>query len=249
MVFNIVFDIAERITMDVLPQASLFLGIIPALIILFIALKGYDGYYKDKNMFLSFVVGIIFGFIAAFVQSLYTSAILFIIILAIFNQLFKTIVLNIRRLHQKKETPIYGLSLGLGFGSSFTPFMLISASVFISTNINILSIFALGSLGIIFFHGATGTFIGYGIFEKKLTRILIISILLELPLGALFGLMIFYSNLNSITYQIIFSLSMVIYGLIIFIFVIYKILPDIKTRKDRRKNKKVKKSGKNENGK
>ena len=33
----------------VLPQASLFLGIIPALILLYISLKGYEGYYQISN--------------------------------------------------------------------------------------------------------------------------------------------------------------------------------------------------------
>jgi len=38
--------------MSQLPQALLFVGIIPALILLFISLKGYDGYYKDRIIFL-----------------------------------------------------------------------------------------------------------------------------------------------------------------------------------------------------
>jgi len=240
MVFNIVFDIAERIIMNMLPQASLFLGIIPALIILFIALKGYDGYYKDKYMFLTFIIGIIFGFIAAFVQSFYplgiyiyqlsSYALISILLLAVFEQLFKTIILNVKRLHQKKETPIYGLSLGLGFGSSFTPFMIIaaSASSAVSNSIYILSIIALGSVGLILFHGATGIFIGYGIFEKKLTRNLIISIILDLPILVFLALMIFFSNINTISYQITLSAAMIIYGLIIFIYVAKKVLPGIK---------------------
>ena len=48
----------------ILPQASLFLGIIPALILLYISLKGYEGHYKDKTIFLTFIIGIVLGFIA-----------------------------------------------------------------------------------------------------------------------------------------------------------------------------------------
>ncbi len=113
-------------------QGLLFVGIIPALIILFFSLKGYDGYYKDKSIFLTFVIGIIFGVIAA-VLRLYLSPppllVVYIILFAFFEQLSKTIVLNIGRLHLKKETTIYGLSLGLGFGSSFTPFLVVVGSL------------------------------------------------------------------------------------------------------------------------
>ena len=44
--------------MDELPQALLFLGIIPALIIMYISLKGYDELYKEKTVFLIFIYGI-----------------------------------------------------------------------------------------------------------------------------------------------------------------------------------------------
>ena len=50
-------------------QAVLFLGIIPALILLYISLKGYEGLYKDKSIFLTFVAGIILGVIAAFIRA------------------------------------------------------------------------------------------------------------------------------------------------------------------------------------
>ena len=91
--------------MDVIPQTSLFLGIIPALVLLYISLKGYEGHYKDKTIFLTFVVGIILGVIAAFAQSLtFAGVIIYIILLAFFDQLLKTIVLNLRRLQGKRET-------------------------------------------------------------------------------------------------------------------------------------------------
>ena len=114
--------------MEVPIQAALFLGIIPALFLMFLCLKGYDGYYKDKSIFLTFIAGIILGVIAAVVRLRINAeplVIVFLILYAFFEQLFKTIILNIRRLQLKKETVIYGLSLGLGFGSSFTPFLII----------------------------------------------------------------------------------------------------------------------------
>jgi len=218
--------------MDVLPQASLFLGIIPALLILYICLKGYEDYYKDKTIFITFIAGIILGFIAAFVQFYFFGLVIISLIsLSIFNQLFKTIILNLGRFQRKKETPIYGLSLGLGFGSSFTPFMLIaaSASTYIPNNIYILSLIALGSLGIIFFHAGTGAYIGYGVYTGNLYKKLILSIVLELPLDFLTMLTI-NSDISNITTQIIFVFITIFYGFVVFFHIIKNVLPLIKKK-------------------
>jgi len=221
--------------MNALPQASLFLGIIPALFIMFISLKGYEGYYKDKTMFITFIAGIIMGFIAAFVQSFFINLVVIsTVLLAVFNQLFKTIVLNIGRFQKKKETTIYGLSLGLGFGSSFTPFMIIAVSSLISNDVYVLSIIALGSLGIIFFQGATGAYIGFGVYSGSLVKKLISSVLIELPLIIIIGLMLFYTS-ESIRIQIVFAISAVIYGIIVFGYIQKNVVPLIKNNE---KNKK-----------
>jgi hypothetical protein len=222
--------------MEILPQASLFLGVIPALLIMYVSLKGYEGYYRDKTMFLTFIIGIIMGFVAAFVQSFtFPLLIFFIIILSFFDQLFKTIVLNFPRFQKKCETPIYGLSLGLGFGSSFTPFMIIATATISTNNTYILTLIAIGSIGIIFFHGATGAYIGYGIFKGKLTRFLITCILLQIPFNLLLGLMISYSTINLLKIQIVFVCLVIVYGLLFFFYVIKKVLPLVINQTERRK--------------
>jgi len=221
-----------------LPQASLFLGIIPALILLYICLKGYEGRYKDKTIFLTFIIGVVLGFIAAFVQSLtFAVVVIYIILLAFFDQLFKTIVLNFSRTHNKGETTIYGLSLGLGFGSSFTPFLIIAVSSLITSDVYVLSLIAIGSFGIILFHGATASYIGYGIYVGKLTKHLLISIILQLPFNLLLGLTILYSRPNKINIQLGLVIGLIIYGGIIFWYVITKIMPQILTQNKKRKRK------------
>jgi len=224
-----------------LPQASLFLGIIPALILLYICLKGYEGYYKDKTIFLTFIIGVVLGFIAAFVQSLtFAVAIIYIILLALFDQLSKTMILNLGRLHEKKETTIYGLSLGLGFGSSFTPFLIIAVSSLITSDVYVLSLIAIGSFGIILFHGATAAYIGYGIFIGKLTKHLLISILLQLPFNFILGLTILYSHPNTVNVQLGLVIGLIIYGGIVFWYVITKIMPQILTKNMKRKRSEIK---------
>ena len=222
--------------MEVLPQASLFLGIIPALILLYICLKGYEEHYKDKTIFLTFVIGIILGFVSAIVRLLLflPLVIVVIILLAFFEQLSKTIILNVGRLQLKKETTIYGLSLGLGFGSVFTPFLVIAASASIQGDVYAASLTAIGSLGIILFHGATGAYIGYGIYTGKMLKYLLTAIIIQLPFNVIVDLTRFYPN----KYFLYLQLGLIIYGGIVFWYVVKKIIPQILSQRQRKRSKK-----------
>jgi hypothetical protein len=211
-----------------IPQTSLFIGIIPALIILYLGLKGYEGHFKDKLIFLTFIVGIIIGFISAVIE-LFTRGIgliIYIILFPILEQLSKTIVLNIGRFQEKQETTIYGLSLGLGFGSVFTPAAIIMGNF---QEINVAFIAAIiGSFGIILFHAATGAIIGYGVYSHKLSTYLTFAILLQIPITTVIGV----TNLFRISYL---QISLVIYGIIVYWYATKKIMPRILEESQRRK--------------
>jgi hypothetical protein len=211
-----------------IPQTSLFIGIIPALIILYLGLKGYEGHFKDKLIFLTFIVGIIIGFISAVIE-LFTRGIgliIYIILFPILEQLSKTIVLNIGRFQEKQETTIYGLSLGLGFGSVFTPAAIIMGNF---QEINVAFIAAIiGSFGIILFHAATGAIIGYGVYSHKLSTYLTLAILLQIPITTVIGV----TNLFSISYL---QISLVVYGIIVYWYATKKIMPRILEESQRRK--------------
>jgi hypothetical protein len=207
-----------------LPQASLLLGIIPALLILLISLKGYEDHYKDKTLFIVFVIGIIIGFVTGIVRSLFLPLVIIVmILLAFFEQLFKTIVLNLGRLQLKKETTIYGLTLGLGFGTVYTPFLIIAASTSNLNDIYSVILITIGSIGIILFHGATGAYIGHGIFTGKLIKYLLFAIIIQLPFNVIIDSTRFYQN----EYFTILQIGLVIYGLIIFWYVLKRIMPQI----------------------
>jgi hypothetical protein len=211
-----------------IPQTSLFIGIIPALIILYIGLKGYEGHFKDKLIFLTFIVGIIIGFISAVIE-LFTrdiGIITYIILFPVLEQLSKTIVLNLGRFQEKQETTIYGLSLGLGFGSVFTPAAIIMGNF---QEINFAFIAAIiGSFGIILFHAATGAIIGYGVYSHKLSTYLAFAILLQIPITTLIGV----TNLFTISYL---QISIVVYGIIVYWYATKKIMPRILQESQRRK--------------
>jgi hypothetical protein len=214
-----------------IPQTSLFIGIIPALIILYIGLKGYEGHFKDKLIFLTFIVGIIIGFISAVVELLTgrtgeIGLIFYIILFPVLEQLSKTIVLNLGRFQEKQETTIYGLSLGLGFGSVFTPAAIIMGNF---QEINVAFIAAIiGSFGIILFHAATGAIIGYGVYSHKLSTYLTFAILLQIPITTVIGV----TNLFTISYL---QISLVIYGIIVYWYATKKIMPRILQESQRRK--------------
>lgn len=215
----------------ILPQASLFLGIIPALILLYINLKGYEGHYKDKNIFLSFVFGIIAGFISAIIE-IFTVAIgiLFIILFPILEQLFKTIILNIGRLQEKRATVVYGLSLGLGFGSIFVPLSIIMANI-LPVDLFLFISVIVGSIGIILFHGATGILLGYGVYSGTLLNYFIITVLLHLPVTGWFFLTDYYD----VEYL---QVGIILYGLIIYWYATKKIMPLILSQSQKRKRTK-----------
>ena len=218
--------------MNELPQALLFIGIIPAFILLFISLKGYEGYYKDKVIFLTFVIGLIIGVITVIIEA-YTAAvgIYYIILFPILEQLFKTIVLNIGRFHGKKETPIYGLSLGLGFGSVFIPSSLILLNIQgVYDNISITMVLV-GALGIILIHAGTGVCIGYGVYSYSLLKYLIFAILLYVPVTGL-------TFLSAIVQRGYLQLAIFPYGIILYWYFTTRIMAKIKQQPEVRKRTK-----------
>ena len=116
--------------------------------------------------------------------------------------------------------------------------MIIATAAIVTNNTYILALIAIGSIGIILFHGATGAYIGFGVFQGKLTRFLITSILLQIPFNILLGLMISYSKVNSLNMQIIFVCLVIVYGLLFFFYVIKKVLPLLIIQTERRKRSK-----------
>ncbi|MDH7517373.1 MAG: protease PrsW [Candidatus Thermoplasmatota archaeon] len=217
--------------MDILPHASLFLGVIPALLLLFISLKGFEGFFKEKTMFIFFIAGIVTGFISAVIEILTSNVgIYYLFLFPILEQVFKTMILNIGRFQGKRETTIYGLTLGLGFGSIFTPVSILFSNVQ-TTDYLLFGLVLFGAIGIILFQGATGAIIGYGIYDGKLSKYLLFVILLHLPVT----IVIFVTNFYRVGYL---QISLVAYGLFLYWYATKKIMPRILLQSQRRKRSK-----------
>lgn len=218
-------------------QTLLFIGIIPALALWFFALKGYEGMYKDKTLFLMFTIGIVIGVIAAvarFYVYIYPLTLLLLVLFAFFEQLFKTIVLNIGRLQRKKETTIYGLSLGLGFGASFTPFLILAGGVSEQGTTVFLVLVFIGAIGYTLFHAATAAIIGFGVYKGKLIKYLLTAIILQLPFNVILDITRFTED-SLYPYS---QIGLFIFGALIFVYVLFKLMPKILNEPEKRKRSK-----------
>jgi len=147
-------------------QSSLLVGIIPALILLYYSLKDWQGKFQEKTLFIMLIIGFFTGsFMILLELGLFYNTIAFITIFPFLGQIIKTMILNLRRFQTKKETVIYGLALGLGFGSLYPAALII---LFNDISNQSILLILLSSLGIILLHGATGAMIGYGIYQRNL---------------------------------------------------------------------------------
>jgi hypothetical protein len=185
-----------------IPQSSLLLGIIPALVLLYISIKDWQGKFVEKTLFIIFIIGIFIGFIVSIVQLQFMIVIEILIIYPFLEQIVKTMVLNLRRFQEKQSTIIYGLALGLGFGSIYPPASMMLISAESVTNQDILMIL-LGSIGLLLLHGATGAMIGYGIYQKLLPKYYLFSVVI-LIIGNVFKLFENFKWINLIFGIILF---------------------------------------------
>lgn len=153
---------------------SSVIGFVPAILIFYILLRRYEGFFKEKYIFISFAVGLVLGMIITvfhlvsddFVLAhLDLSLLVFVGLFALFEEAAKLVILNMPRLQLKHDTVYYGSGLGLGVGSM--AIVAISFKVFMDDPNafgNVLTITGLVVLSFNFslLHGATGVMIGYG---------------------------------------------------------------------------------------
>ena len=102
----------------------------------------------------------------------------------------------------------------------------------------VLGSIAIVAIGIIFFHGATGTLIGYGAYIGNLIKYLTTAIVAQLPFDFMIGLIIINSNSKSLNMQFGLAITVIMYGAIIFWYVNKKIMPQILSQNQRRKRRK-----------
>jgi hypothetical protein len=151
------------------------IGFAPAILLMFYTLKNFTypaverPFFDDRKVFFMFAVGIMIGVVLASINYLFVtgdaiSLIVFGVIFALLEELAKFVILNIRRFLQKLDTTFYGVTLGLGIGST-TGF----GAVFFSLNalqgqvgpLDYLFLVLLATQ-LVLLHGATTTTIAIG---------------------------------------------------------------------------------------
>ena len=145
--------------------------------------------------------------------------ILIIVLFPILEQILKLIILNFSRLQKQKSTVIYGLSLGLGFGSVFTPISIILAN-FETDSIIIIASVIIGSFGIILLQAGTGIILGYGVFTGKILKYFLLTIIIHIPFTAWFFLTGIYQIEQT-------QILLIFYGLVVYWYSSNKIMKNI----------------------
>jgi hypothetical protein len=151
------------------------IGFAPALALMFYTLKNYTypaverPFFDDRRVFFMFAVGIMVGVILATVEYIFSSTdvgslMLYAVLFALVEELAKFVILNMRRFLQKLDTTFYGVTLGLGIGST-TGF----GAVFFTLNalhgdVGVLdyAFLILLAIQLVLLHGSTTTTIAIG---------------------------------------------------------------------------------------
>lgn len=221
---------------EFLPQSSLFIGIIPALALVYLLISKWMGKYTEKIVFLMFVFGIIFGFLVTFVE-LYINLInliQFIIIFRLIEIMGKTVILNLRRFQEKQQTVLYGIVLGLGFGSIYPPVSLLLINTIAVSSLELVSVL-IGSLGMLFIQGATGALLGYGVLKRKLFFTVMLSALLNI----IFQVLFFYLLIGLV---INLTWILIIGGSIVYFIILKQIVNPVSIQSKRRRRMKKEES-------
>lgn len=210
---------------EFLPKSSLFIGIIPALALVYLIIRKWTGNYQEKMVFLMFVFGIISGFTVIFVEFYVglTTLLEFVIIFRLIEIMGKMIILNLRRFQEKQETVLYGLVLGLGFGSIYPPVSLLLINAVSVSTFDIISVL-IGSIGMILIQGSTGALLGYGVFKRNL----IIPISVTLLLHVIFHYLLF---------ELVFTWTWILFlgGIISYLIAMQKIVYPVLDQSKRRR--------------
>ena len=153
------------------------IGFAPAILALYYFLKRYDGFFDDRRLFKVFAVGMVIGMLVAVFHNTSDPFLLaypdltilfFVIAFPVFEELFKLIILNMKRFQGRFDTAFYGVAMGAGIGSTM---VLANALIALPTAGEGEYWSAVGALAVLsvaqtFMLASTGAFIGIGSAKK-----------------------------------------------------------------------------------
>lgn len=208
----------------------------PAFVIIWHALRDYDyprvekSLFNFQTVFFTLIIGFLFGAVANVLRLSLQSGIdpvwiSFLILagMAILEESFKTVLLNIKRFQLKFDTTFYGLSLSIGIATAMAFYDNWSTLISVTLDPSILLALIFLSSGIVSLHASTGSLIGYGaskgdIFPSLLQAIMYrtVYILILLP----------FFLAPSMEVALVFVFASFLYGLLLYWRAFKLILPE-----------------------
>ncbi|HVL88069.1 MAG TPA: hypothetical protein VM681_08730 [Candidatus Thermoplasmatota archaeon] len=224
------------------------LGIVPAFGILVLAYGRYDGKFRDETMFLLFMAGLFAGFPVGLVEAWLFYALVVLLGFPLFEQLLKTVVLNLRRYQGQATMRFYGGSFGLGLGTIlvFVPAALLlrqrglyaDLGGVVADPIPLLALLAMG-VGTLLMHFATGIVIGEGVAVGKPFRGAAFAIAAALPHQVLWYEFFAGARDPAGGVSLLWPAVALAYGLVLTRHVLRNVLPNALPPGERRKLKKL----------
>ncbi|MCE5261761.1 MAG: hypothetical protein LLG21_07310 [Euryarchaeota archaeon] len=156
--------------MDWTMMLAAALGIGPALALLFWTLQDYTyprverPFFDDRKLFLMLAVGMVIGVIVYVLQSYFDLGyLLFALLFAVVEELLKLVILNFPRFARRLDTSFYGLSMGLGIGSTMA-FGAVLSTIQQSDGLGAMAWVMVVILGVqlVLLHGSCGALVGTG---------------------------------------------------------------------------------------
>lgn len=178
--------------------------ILPGMAILWYYLKRYEGMFQDAKMFFGLITGFFAGlFVAAFefytnfgasdfqaAAGVGTAFLFFVVGYAFFETGIKSMILGLGRFRTQRDTPYYGVALGMGMGAMVAMMIVANAFRLGEANGTPYTWLTGGAMvmipvGGMLAHGATGAWVGKGSADGKLWKGWGIGTILQIPiLGA-----------------------------------------------------------------
>lgn len=229
------------------------LGIGPALAFLFHALRKYDAPHVDaplfdtRTLFVLLAVGMVFGGVSSYLSNSiippfapFLEMLLLLLLVALFEELFKLVLVNLKRFQLKRETTFYGLALGVGTSSVAMIFLAGYTLVVFQPEgwalVGILASIGVYSIAMSALHASTGSFIGHGaatgyvwnyFFQAMICRVVFAVLIVPFFVGSQVSPLVPFFSLAAAV-----AFSFFIYG-----HAYYRILPETLPDKERKRKR------------
>jgi len=182
-------------------------------------------FFDDRKVFGLFALGLVLGIGIFSLQTWFDlAAVLVVLSFAVAEELLKLVVLNFPRFQKKLDTSFYGVSFGLGIGSTMS-FGAVYLSLVFLQEVSVWSVgtLVLLALQLVFLHGATGATIGIGVARGTPWGFFAQATLVHL----VYNLMMIPFYMSEFTYGAVLFVGAAVFLGAYYLYVHYRLLPAV----------------------